>query len=449
MSSQAIAEPTGSTGGIWDDPGVMRLATTATLGWRVLKLKDVCTRITDGTHKTPRYQPEGVRFISIRNIRPFQPINWETYERYITEEEHRQLTKRCKPEIDDIIFPRIGTLGFAKRIDFTEEVSIFVGLGLLKPDKNLVQPKFLEYWMNHPLIARLSRERASGSGRLTLPLEQSREFPVLVPPMQDQSRIVADVEKQFSRLDEVDIALRHTQTKIDRYCASVLATACNGSMVGRDVRSWPQSSLGELAIMVQYGSSAKTSELGTGIPVLRMGNIADGTLVLDKLKYLPKDHDEFPSLLLEPGDLLFNRTNSPELVGKSAVYQGKPVPCSFASYLIRLRFKAQILPEFVACYLNSSLGRSWVRRVVTQQVGQANVNGSKLKALVIAVPPIGLQRKIVAEVERSLSVAREVGRQISANLVRADRMRQAVIAEAFSRKEYRETIRVRRGAKYA
>ncbi|MBU6326091.1 MAG: hypothetical protein KGQ89_00535, partial [Verrucomicrobia bacterium] len=83
---------------------------------------------------------------------------------------------------------------------------------------------------------------------------------------------------------------------------------------------WEWKSVGEMVDEMQYGTSAKTSEDSTGVPVLRMGNIKDGSLVLDSLKYLPANHEEFPALLLQDGDILFNRTNSAELVGKSAVY---------------------------------------------------------------------------------------------------------------------------------
>ena len=99
---------------------------------------------------------------------------------------------------------------------------------------------------------------------------------------------------------------------------------------------WEWKTVGEMVDEMQYGTSAKTSEDATGVPVLRMGNIKDGSLVLDSFKYLPTDHEEFPALLLQDGDLLFNRTNSAELVGKSAVYRGNPSPCSCASYLIRI-----------------------------------------------------------------------------------------------------------------
>ena len=78
-----------AAGGIWDDRAVAKLVGGAPGSWRAMKLQDVCTKITDGTHKTPNYQPHGIRFISIKNIRPFQPINWESYQKYISADEHR------------------------------------------------------------------------------------------------------------------------------------------------------------------------------------------------------------------------------------------------------------------------------------------------------------------------------------------------------------------------
>ena len=172
---------------------------------------------------------------------------------------------------------------------------------------------------------------------------------------------------------------------------------------------------------MQYGTSAKTSADSSGIPVLRMGNIKAGGLVLDSLKYLPIDHDEFPALFLRDGDILFNRTNSAELVGKTAVYRGNPSPCSCASYLIRARLKQGYVPEFLAYYINSTFGRAWIRSVVSQQVGQANVNGTKLKALSVPVPNEGEQRRIVAEIEKQFTRL-EAGvtalRRVQANLKR-------------------------------
>jgi restriction endonuclease S subunit/predicted GIY-YIG superfamily endonuclease len=195
---------------------------------------------------------------------------------------------------------------------------------------------------------------------------------------------------------------------------------------------WTWARIEQLAERVQYGSSAKTNDDSSGTPVLRMGNIQDGKFDFDKLKYLPKTHDEFPELLLMSGDLLFNRTNSAELVGKTAVYKGSPHPCSFASYLIRVRLFIGCIPDFVSYFINSVFGRAWVTAVVSQQVGQANVNGTKLQALAVPVPPFTEQRRIVNEVERCLSVVDELEAVVNANLQRATRLRQSILKKAFS-----------------
>lgn len=197
---------------------------------------------------------------------------------------------------------------------------------------------------------------------------------------------------------------------------------------------WLWATVDQVSLLIQYGTSARTAPEAQGVPVLRMGNISEGRLDVTELKFLPDDHKEFPELLLSVGDLLFNRTNSPELVGKSAVYKGIPSPCSFASYLIRVRLAEPCVAEFLANFLNSVHGRSWVRTVVSQQVGQANVNGTKLRALNLPLPPEAEQRRIVAEVERRLSVAGALQTAIENSLQRVERLRQAVLKRAFEGK---------------
>lgn len=184
---------------------------------------------------------------------------------------------------------------------------------------------------------------------------------------------------------------------------------------------WCWTSVDEVANVVQYGSSAKTDETPSGVPVLRMGNIVDGRLVTDRLKYLPRQHSEFPGLLLDKNDLLFNRTNSAELVGKTAVFKGSPKPCSFASYLIRVRLQESCVADYLASYINSMFGRAWVASVASQQVGQANVNGSKLRALRFPLAPINEQQRIVAEIETQftrLDAAVAALERVQANLKR-------------------------------
>ncbi len=193
--------------------------------------------------------------------------------------------------------------------------------------------------------------------------------------------------------------------------------------------SWTWASVEQLSELVDYGTSVKTTADNEGVPVLRMGNIVDGKIVPTNLKFLPNTH---PDLLLQDGDVLFNRTNSRELVGKTAVYRGTPSPCSFASYLIRVRAMAGIVPELIAYFVNSSFGHVWIDSVATQQVGQANVNGTKLQALAIPLPPAPEQKEIVRLIELRLKSADQLKLTIEGQSRQAATTWQTMLDDAFS-----------------
>ncbi|MFN7835299.1 MAG: restriction endonuclease subunit S [Burkholderiaceae bacterium] len=195
---------------------------------------------------------------------------------------------------------------------------------------------------------------------------------------------------------------------------------------------WVWASIDQLTVEQKYGSSSKTNEDPTGIPVLRMGNIQDGDLDFSNLKYLPVDHDEFPGLHLQDGDLLFNRTNSPELVGKTAVYRSQISPCSFASYLIGVRFSGGYIPEIASAFINSAYGKRWIKSVVVQQVGQANVNGSKLSALAVPVPPFKEQQEIISALHVQTSEIVDQLKSVDLSLKQSNAQRQNILRAAFS-----------------
>jgi type I restriction enzyme S subunit len=168
--------------------------------------------------------------------------------------------------------------------------------------------------------------------------------------------------------------------------------------------SWEWQSLGSLAVATDYGTSQKAHSEPSGIPVIRMNNIQDRRLDLNSLKYVPKSTDGLPALLLQSGDLLFNRTNSFELVGKMAVFR-EAEKFTFASYLIRVRLGNRAIPEYVNCYFGSLICRD--RQIVpniTKQTNQANFNGTKLKAVMVPLPPLAEQKRIVARVDQLMAL---------------------------------------------
>lgn len=195
--------------------------------------------------------------------------------------------------------------------------------------------------------------------------------------------------------------------------------------------SYLVATLGQAATILEYGTSKKCGFDSRGVPVLRMGNITDdGLLQVEDLKYAPKDA-ELKRLMLEDGDLLFNRTNSAERVGKSAVFH-ETREMSFASYLIRVRLDTAVAdPDFVNMWLNSAWGRMWARHVKTDGVSQSNINGTKLGDMPLPLPPIEEQREIVARAGALLTIAEELGERIDRADAALERSVQAVLAKAF------------------
>ena len=355
-------------------------------------------------------------------------------------------------------------------------------------------PRFLMYALQAPSVREYLTSNVSGVGGSLMRIRKAAIWRTRVPlaPLPEQHRIVTSIKNLFGKLDEGVAALSLAKTNLERYRKSVLKVAVEGRLteqwreenppqesgeellkrilaerrkrwedeqlanfetkgkrppkkwkekykepVKPDTRNLPRlpdgrcwATVDQVSMGITYGSSAKTSLDVEGIPVLRMGNIQEGALNLANLKYLPLDHSEFPKLLLADGDLLFNRTNSAELVGKTAVYRGRPAPCSFASYLISVRLIRPRLSGVVADALNSAWGRAWIASVVSQQVGQANVNGTKLRAFPFPLPPETEQEEIM---RRSAVAADSVTRSngsITAFLRQATALHRSILRRA-------------------
>ena len=164
---------------------------------------------------------------------------------------------------------------------------------------------------------------------------------------------------------------------------------------------WGSAYLADLIEFLDYGTSTKchaTKEV-QDVPVLRMCNIDNGIVNLENLKYANRDLIELPRPYLQYGDLVFNRTNSLELVGKCAPFL-RDEKYSFASYLIRVRPKPMINTKYLSYWINSNIcRRTQIHPKVSKQVGQANFSGSKLKQIVVPLPPIEEQLRIVFKID--------------------------------------------------
>ncbi|MCS2696571.1 MULTISPECIES: restriction endonuclease subunit S [Phocaeicola] len=165
--------------------------------------------------------------------------------------------------------------------------------------------------------------------------------------------------------------------------------------------SWVWCRLDDIVCELKYGTSEKSSSVGK-IAVLRMGNITNvGTIDYSNLVYSSNDED-IEQYSLEKNDLLFNRTNSSEWVGKTAIYKEEQ-PAIYAGYLIRIK-PLLISPDYLNTVMNSGYYRDWCYDVKTDAVNQSNINAQKLSQLMIPIPPLKEQERIVAEMDKWISL---------------------------------------------
>ena len=174
--------------------------------------------------------------------------------------------------------------------------------------------------------------------------------------------------------------------------------------------SWKWVSVGSVCINVQYGTSSKSSISGK-IAVLRMGNIQNGRIVYDKLVYT-SDEDEIEKYPLEIDDLLFNRTNSKELVGKTGIYKGE-IPAIYAGYLVRLT-PLVMNSDFLNYVMQSQYYWGYCQTVRSDAIGQSNINAEKLKRFVFPLPPLAEQKRIVARLEELLPLCDRLKSEVKA-----------------------------------
>jgi len=196
--------------------------------------------------------------------------------------------------------------------------------------------------------------------------------------------------------------------------------------------TWFWTKLGEMTLGVEYGTSAKSKKQGKVI-VLRMGNIQRFIFDWSDLVY-SDDDEEIEKYLLRKGDILFNRTNSPELVGKSAIYQGEK-SAIFAGYLIRINQINELAnSKYLNYFLNSTIAKNYGNKVKTDGVNQSNINGEKLISYPLPYCSLEEQHQIVQEIEFRLSICDRLEATITENLTRAEALRQSILKQAFEGK---------------
>lgn len=215
---------------------------------------------------------------------------------------------------------------------------------------------------------------------------------VPVPPLEEQSRIVAELDLLTGIIDKQNAQLKELDN---------LAQAIFYDMFGDPIenpKGWEIKKLGDVSTSVSYGTSSPSSTVGK-YKYLRMNNITyEGFLDLTDLKYIDMDDAEFEKYSVREGDVLFNRTNSMDLIGKTT-YIHDMEPMIIAGYIIRVRLADSVLPVYVSKFMNTPAMKKKLRGMAKGAVNQANINSKELKNIDIPLPPLALQQSFAEKIQ--------------------------------------------------
>lgn len=256
-------------------------------------------------------------------------------------------------------------------------------MGILRVKTKDLLPKYLYLILSSKLMQNILSEQATGTNIKNL-TNTIAFINIPLPPTDVQKEIAKECNKIDEEYDTAISQIKILKQKIDDIILPVF-------------NQYEHKRLETLCSSFEYGTSSKSSPTGK-VSVVRMGNIQNGKIVWDDVVY-SNDPDDIAQYMLHENDVLFNRTNSPVHVGKSAIYTGDR-PAIFAGYLIRVNYKKDMLnPKYLTYILNSKPIREHGFSVMSKSINQANISAGLLKQYEIPVPSLEQQDAIVAQIE--------------------------------------------------
>ena len=396
----------------------------------------VITDILNGfAFKSQHYSSAGIRIIRITNvqdgfIQDKKPV-------YYPLESQKEITPFMLKD-DDFLMSLTGNVGRVAIIDASflpAALNQRVACLRIKSEDS-VRKEYIFYFCLQKQFVSDCIKSAKGSAQLNMSTEWLKEYPIPLPPLAEQQRIVDRIKSLFAKLDEAKEKAQAVVDSFETRKAAILHKAFTGELTakwreehGVGMESWEKKSVGELCISLKYGT-AKKSDASGNVVVLRMGNLQQGEIDWSDLAY-SNDPDDIEKYKLFPGDVLFNRTNSAALVGKTAIYRGEH-PAIYAGYLIKLDYDHdKIIGDYLNYALNTLDAKKYCNSVKTDGVNQSNINAKKIGAYSFNVPSIPEQEKIVSVIQKLLSKEQQAKEAAEAVLDQIDLMKKSILARAF------------------
>ena len=355
--------------------------------WSMVELGNVCHVVNGSTpsRKEAKYWDNGtIPWFTVDDVRTNGRVISKTAQ-FVTERAIEETSLRLLPRNAVLLCctASVGEYAFAE-IELTTNQQ-FNGLVVKEGSYEHLLPKYLFH-----LCSQFKSELLRLSGKTSFDFVSSstlKKINLPLPPLEVQQEIVAEIEGYQRVIDGA-------RAVVENYRPHIVVDP-----------EWPVVALGEVCKRIQYGLSAPLNTEKSGYKTFRMNELVDGrTVDRGSMKHAEISAQEFEKYRLTPGDILFNRTNSIEHVGRTGIFELEGFYC-FASYLIRLSISQKTAnPSYVNAFMNTDRFQSGIKQYASRAIGQSNINAKSLAAYCVPLPPVSVQNSVVSELvaERTL-----------------------------------------------
>jgi type I restriction enzyme, S subunit len=299
-------------------------------------------------------------------------------------------------------------------------------------------PKFVFHYFHQPAFRQDAAESMSGTaGQARVTTDYMRGLSIPVPPLAEQRRIVEKAEALLAQVNRARARLAKVPAILKRFRQSILSAACSGRLtedLADDAKPWSETTLVELLREpLRNGHSARASQDASGVRTLTLTAVTYGDFSIENTKLTIADPGKVTDLWLVPGDILIERSNTPELVGTARLYTGKKGFAIFPDLVIRARVRAEVaLPRYVELCLASPDGRTYfIDRAQGTAGSMPKIDQGAVESFPIALPPLPEQHEIVRRVDALFKLADAIEARVATATARADKLTQAILAKAF------------------
>jgi type I restriction enzyme, S subunit len=389
------------------------------LPWPVDRVKDLAIKIGSGITPTggaASYVERGIPLLRSQNVH-FDGLHLDDVA-YITEETHSEMWSSRVHDFDvllNITGASIGRCTFVP--EGLGEANVNQHVCIVRPSSR-IHHKFLAYFLSSPWGQDQILSSFTGASRQGLNFKELGSIQTPLPPLAEQERIAAYLDSSCAELDAVVAAKGRQIETLDALRQALIESAVtlgiqakpplrriNEDWISEIPAHWKACRIKRVVSRVDYGISERSEQEGR-FPVLKMGHIQGGEIDFSDLDYVDEVSED---LLLEKGDLLYNRTNSPDQVAKAAVFRGsKNDRVTFASYLVRLRTNHRADPYFLNYLLNCNGFLTYARKLAIPSVQQSNLNSTRYCRMLIPLPPLCEQQAIAASLDEKTTELRQI-----------------------------------------